>query len=117
MCPHGSCPAQNCELGKPRRFSRVIAVPSDGMIALLSAVVSFLSFRFRSRASLQLELLALRHQLIVLRRRHPRRLRLPSGDRLLWVWLYRARPQIVESLVLVKPQTVVKWPRRGFRIY
>jgi putative transposase len=40
-----------------------------------------------------------------------------SADRLLWVWLYRVRPQVLESLVLIKPATVVKWHRKGFRIY
>ena len=88
------------------------------MIVILSAFVSLLSFRFRSRASLELELVALRHQLIVLRRQRPRRLWLLSADRLLWVWPYRVRrPQILESLVLIKPATVVKWHRKGFRIY
>jgi hypothetical protein len=58
------------------------------MIVILSAFGSLLSFRFRSRASLELELVALRHELIVLRRQRPRRLWLLSADRLLWVWLY-----------------------------
>jgi putative transposase len=87
------------------------------MIVILSAFVSLLSFRFRSRASLELELVSLRHQLIVLRRQRPRRLWLLSADRPLWVWLYRVRPQILESLVLIKPATVLKWHRKGFRIY
>src|SRR6201997_78642 len=87
------------------------------MVTILFALVSLLPFRSRSRASLELELVALRHQLIVLRRQRPRRLWLLSADRLLWVWLYRVRPQILESLVLIKPATVVKWHRKGFRIY
>ena len=87
------------------------------MITILSALVSVLSFRFRSRASLELELVALRHQLIVLRRQRPRRLRLHSADRLLWVCLYRVWPRVLDALVLVKPATVVKWHRQGFRIY
>jgi putative transposase len=87
------------------------------MVTILFALVSLLSFRFRSRASLELELVALRHQVIVLRRQRPHRLRLLSTDRLLWVWLYRVRPQVLETLVLVKPATVVKWHRKGFRIY
>jgi putative transposase len=95
----------------------VIALGSDGMITILSALVSVLSFRFRSRASLELELVALRHQLIVLRRQRPRRLRLHSADRLLWVCLYRVWPRVLGALVLVKPATVVKWHRHGFRIY
>ena len=95
----------------------MIAVRSGGMITILSALVSVLSFRFRSRASLELERVALRHQLIVLRRQRPRRLRLHSADRLLWVCLYRVWPRVLGALVLVKPATVVKWHRQGFRIY
>jgi putative transposase len=95
----------------------VIAVRSGGMITILSALASVLSFRFRSRASLELELVAVRHQLIVFRRQRPDRLRLHSADRLLWVWLYRVWPRVLDALVLVKPATVVKWHRQGFRIY
>src|ERR1700688_3720612 len=87
------------------------------MITILSAVVSALCFRFRRRASLELELVALRHQVSVLRRQRPGRLRLFSTDRLLWVWLYRVWPQVLNALVLVKPATVVQWHRKGFRIY
>ena len=76
------------------------------MIALLSAVASLLSFRVRSRASLELELVALRHQVTVLRRQRPGRPRLFSTDRLLWVWLYRIWPQVLNTMVLVKPATV-----------
>ena len=63
------------------------------MITLLSAVGSLLSFRLRSRASLELELVALRHQVTVLRRQRPGQPRLFSTDRLLWVWLYRIWPR------------------------
>ena len=91
----------------------MIAVRSGGMITILSALVSVFSFRFRSRASLELELVALRHQLIVLRRRRPRRLRLHSVDRLLWVCLYRMWPRVLEASVLTQPATVVKWHRRA----
>ncbi len=87
------------------------------MITYLSALASLLSFRFRSRASLELELLALRHQVTVLRRQRPGRLRLFCADRLLWVWLYRIWPQALNAMVLVKPTTVVQWHRKGFRLY
>src|SRR5580692_160991 len=87
------------------------------MIALLSAVGSLLSFRVRSRASLELELVALRHQVTVLHRQRPGRPRLFSTDRLLWVWLYRIWPQVLNTMVLVKPATVVQWHRKGFRLY
>src|SRR6267378_4224673 len=80
------------------------------MITLLSALGSLLSFRVRRRASLELELVALRHQVIVLRRQRPGQLRLFSSDRMLWVWLYRICPQVLDAMVLVKPATVVQWP-------
>ena len=87
------------------------------MVTILSALVSLLSFRVRSRASLELELVALRHQVTVLRRQRPGRLRLFCADRLLWVWLYRIWPQALNAMVLVKPATVVQWHRKGFRLY
>ena len=87
------------------------------MIAVLSAVVSLLSFRVRSRASLELELIALRHQVTVLRRQRPSRPKLFRADRLLWVWLYRIWPQALHIMVLVKPATVMQWHRKGFRLY
>src|SRR6267142_5320704 len=87
------------------------------MIRILAALVSLLSFRVRSRACLELELIALRHQVTVMRRQHPGRLRLFSTDRLLWVWLYRFWPQVLDAMVLVKPATVVQWHRKGFRLY
>jgi putative transposase len=84
------------------------------MIIILSALVSLLSFGFRSRASLELELIALRHQVTVLRRQHPGRPKLFRADRLLWVWLYRIWPQAFHIMVPVKPATVIQWHRRGF---
>jgi putative transposase len=87
------------------------------MITILSALVSLLSFRVRSRASLELELVALRHQVTVLRRQRHGQLRLFSTDRLLWVWLYRVWPKVLNAMVLLKPATVVQWHRKGFRLY
>lgn len=87
------------------------------MLTLLSALASLLSFRVRSRASLELELVALRHQVTVLRRQRPGRPRLFSTDRFLWVLLYRIWPQVLDAMVLVKPATVVQWHRKGFRLY
>src|SRR6266481_5439598 len=87
------------------------------MVTILSAVVSIFAFRFRSRASLELKLIALQHQLAVLRRQRPGRPQLSSLDRLLWVWLYRIWPQVIDAMVLVKPTTVVQWHRKGFRFH
>jgi putative transposase len=87
------------------------------MITVLSALVSLLCFRLRGRASLELEVVALRHQVAVLRRRRPGRPKLFRADRLLWVWLYWIWPQALNAMVLVKPNTVVQWHRKGFRLY
>ena len=69
----------------------------------------------RSRAALQLEVLALRHQLQVLKRSRPQRLRLAQADRLLWVWLSRVWHEWRAALVIVKPERVMAWHRCGFR--
>ena len=87
------------------------------MLTILSAIVSLVCSRFRRRASLELEVLALRHQVAVLHRQRPGRPWLRQGDRLLWAWLYRAWPRCLKVMVLVKPATVLHWHRQGFRIY
>src|SRR3981189_3716433 len=87
------------------------------MITILSALLSLLSFRLRSRGYLEPEVGALRHHGAVLTRHRSGRLRLFCADRLLWVWLYRIWPQALHTMVLVKPATVVQWHRRGFRLY
>ena len=87
------------------------------MLTLLSALGSMLAIRVRSRASLELELVALRHQVTVLRRQRPGRPQLFAADRLLWVWLYRTWPKVLDAMVLVKPATVIDWHRKGFRLY
>jgi putative transposase len=86
------------------------------MGSILSAIVSIFAFRFRSRVSLELKLIALQHQLAVLRRQRPGRPQLSSLDRLLWVCLYRIGPQVIDAMILVKPATVVQWHRKGFRL-
>ena len=83
---------------------------------VLLPILSLFCDSFRGRAVLQLELLALRHQLATIERTSPRpSLRL--ADRLLWVILSRILPNWREVLVIVKPETVVGWHRKGFRLY
>jgi putative transposase len=73
---------------------------------------------FRARAVLQAEIVALRHQLLVLQRSsRGRRLRLRWADRVLWVWLSRLWNDWRSALLLVKPETVIAWHRKGFRLY
>ncbi len=81
------------------------------------AVLALLSLRFRSRASLELEIIALRHQVAVLRRQRPGRLRLSRIDRLFWTCLYRLWPRCLNAMILVKPATVVQLHRQGLRLY
>jgi len=81
-------------------------------------VLSSLRDCFRARAVLQAEILALRHQLLVLQRSsRGRRLRLRWADRVLWVWLSRLWNDWRSALLLVKPETVIAWHRKGFRLY
>src|SRR6266567_7071565 len=87
------------------------------MVTILFALVSILVLRFRSRAALELRLVAFQHQLTVLRRQRPGRPQLSSLDRVLWVLLYRIWPQVIDAMVLVKPATVIAWHRKGFRFY
>src|SRR3979409_1343862 len=72
---------------------------------------------FRSRASLQAEILTLRHQLNVLRRKSPQRLTFTSVDRLVFAGLYRLAPGVLDALKIVRPETVIRWHRAGFRAY
>src|SRR5260221_2412723 len=72
---------------------------------------------FRSRASLQAEILTLRHQLNVLRRKSPQRLGFTSIDRLVFAGLYRLAPGVLGALKIVRPETVIRWHRAGFRAY
>src|SRR5215813_5096928 len=71
---------------------------------------------FQSRTALQVENLALRHQLAVLRR-SVKRPKLTSADRLLWAWLCEVWRDWRSSLVIVKPETVIGWHRKGFRLF
>src|ERR1700683_1102500 len=72
---------------------------------------------FRSRASLQAEILTLRHQLNVLRRKSPQRITFTSIDRLVFAGLYRLAPDVLDVLKIVRPETVIRWHRSGFRAY
>ena len=87
---------------------------------MLATILSlFFSTRqgFRTRAALQAEILALRHQLLVLQRStRSRKLRLGVADRLVWVWLWQLWRDERSALLIVKPETGIAWHRRGFRL-
>jgi putative transposase len=87
------------------------------MMSVLMSLLLTLQTWARSRATMQLEVLALRHQLQVLQRSRPRRLRLTKTDRWLWALLSDLWTGWRTALVIVKPDTVIAWHRRGFRLW
>jgi putative transposase len=87
------------------------------MPTFLAVLLKALRSIIRSRAQLQLENLAFRHQIYVLQRSIKKRPKLRSGDRLFWACLSRVWRDWRSALVIVKPETVVAWHRRGFRLF
>ena len=85
------------------------------MLISLAALLVALRSIFHSRLELQFENLALRQQIGVLQRSGRKRLKLRSGDRLFWVYLSRIWRDWRSTLVIVQPETVVAWHRKGFR--
>ena len=84
------------------------------MRQLILFIASFLRDQFRSRASMQAEILALRHQLGIYRRT-TKRLRIRPADRIFWSWFSRLWSGWRDSLAIVQPKTVIAWRRRKFR--
>ena len=72
---------------------------------------------FRSQAALHAEILVLRHQLHVLRRKSPQRPVFSNVDRLVFAELYGLMPRVLDALKILKPATVIRWHRAGFRAY
>ena len=87
------------------------------MMALICFVLAALASSFKSKVRLEAENTALRHQLIILRRKVQGRVRLTNNDRLLFVQLYRWFPLILTYITIIRPETVVRWHRAGFRSY
>ena len=87
------------------------------MIALLCFVLAVLAAPFKSKSRLEAENAALRHQLIVLRRKVQGRVRLTNNDRWFFIQLYRWFPSILQVLTIIRPETLVRWHRAGFRCY
>src|ERR1700733_11616890 len=87
------------------------------MIRLLCFVLAVLASPFKSKLRLEAENAVLRHQLIVLRRRQHGRVRLTNNDRWFFIQLYRWFPSILKVLTIIRPETLVRWHRAGFRSY
>jgi hypothetical protein len=100
--------------GVERRTGGVRSLPDDRSA---QAVACRSGFAVESRAELEAEILILRQQVNVLLRRMPKRPALTNIDRLVFVWLYRWFPSTVDALAIVRPETIIRWHRLGFRAY
>jgi transposase InsO family protein len=87
------------------------------MIALVCFVLAILAAPFKSNSRLEAENAVLRHQLVVLRRKVHGRIRLTNNDRWFFIQLYRWFPSILKTLTIIRPETLVRWHRAGFRCY
>ena len=87
------------------------------MIALFCLFLALFASPFKSKSRLEAENAALRHQLIILRRKVRGRVRLTNGDRLFFIQLYRWFPSVLKAITIVRPETLVRWHRAGFRRY
>ena len=87
------------------------------MIAWISLVLNLLAAFFKSKSRLEAENAALRQQLIVLQRKVRGRIQFDNGDRLFFVQLYRWFPSVLGAMLIIRPETLVRWHRAGFRGY
>ena len=87
------------------------------MIALLCFFLTLFASPFKSKSRLEAENAALRHQLTVLRRKVRGRIQFTNGDRLFLSQLYRWFPSVLNAITIIRPETLVRWHRAGFRRY
>jgi hypothetical protein len=120
--PASSAQTANSDLSLPKTQSSGLARTNESEHDCWMLRIAFLLGRvlcdcFKSRRRLEAEILVLRHQLNLLRQRAPRRLYLSWADRALFVWLYRRFPHTLAAITIVKPETIVRWHRKGFAAY
>jgi hypothetical protein len=106
-------PIVNLIRWRGRRIGRCSHPMWDGCRLIWSLLIGL----FRSRATVEAENMVLRQQIIVLRRTAPKRLGFNVVDRMILVGLYRLFPDVRSALAIVRPETVVRWHRAGFRAY
>jgi hypothetical protein len=87
------------------------------MVALIFLVLNLISSLFKPRSRLEAENAALRHQLIVLQRKVRGRVEFTNSDRLFFIQLYRWFPSILKAMMIIRPETIVRWHRTGMRRY
>jgi transposase InsO family protein len=99
------------------RAVRRIRPSSNAMVAIIYLLGTFIADLLKSRRRLEVENLFLRHQLNIILRRPPQRLRLRGSDRALMVWMTRLWPSLLALARVVQPATILRWHRAGFRTY
>jgi transposase InsO family protein len=87
------------------------------MIALILLFLNLVASLFKSKSRLEAENAALRHQLTVLQRKIRGRVQFTNSDRLFFIQLYRWCPSVLKAMMIIRPETLVRWHRAGFRRY
>ena len=87
------------------------------MAGLINILLGYVWSCFQSHERLKAENVVLRHQLNTLHRKVPKRPKLSGSDRMLFVWLYRLFPGIADAITIVRPETLIRWHRAGFRAW
>jgi hypothetical protein len=87
------------------------------MLRIVALALRWLASLVKPRRRLQAENLILRHQLNILRRQASGRVRMSNADRLAFVWLYRLCPAVVDVVTIVRPETLIRWHRYGFKAF
>jgi hypothetical protein len=87
------------------------------MAALIFLLLNLAASLFKSRSLLAAENAALRQQLIELQRKVRGRVQFTNSDRLFFIQLYRWFPSVLEAITIIRPETLVRWHRAGFRRY
>src|SRR6266481_6881157 len=87
------------------------------MVALICLLLNLAASLFKPRSRLEAENAALRHQLIVLQRKLRGRVEFTNSDRLFFIQLYRWFPSILKALMIIRPETLMRWHRAGMRRY
>ena len=87
------------------------------MLAVLYLILAVLTSPLKSKSRLEAENAVLRHQLMVLRRKMRGQVSFTNGDRWFFIQLYRWFPSVLNAITIIRPETLVRWHRAGFRRY
>jgi hypothetical protein len=90
---------------------------SATMVALIFLFLNLIGLLLKSKSRLEAENAALRHQLTVLHRKVRGRVQFTNSDRLFFILLYRWFPSVLKAMTIIRPETLVRWHRAGFRRY